>query len=295
MTDTDDTIPQPQLTTYRRSSILFGLTGGLIFCAALAVFLSQQVWFQRQLTIHVITPSSLGLVTGTPVRMSGLRIGVLDSMKLLPNGHVNLILKVPLRYRAWLSPRSIAKISADSLFSQSYVELSPAPAVPSSVPLSFKVAYLKTTSLEDLLLGAQRTQIQLSSLLASTRRVTDKSLPSTLKGVNNLMQSSSDLSNMVSKELPSVINSSSSLAKTIQKEVPPTTMQLRSALRSVEQTAESAKITSLESQRLITEIRPEIKASMLELRKTLSQSNKLLQDLQFFISPSSTSQDKIMK
>lgn len=278
MIESLDIIPKPHLQAYRRSSILFGISGGLLFFLVLAAFISQQVWFQKNLTIDVVAPSAMGLDVGTPVRMSGLRIGLLHQLSLLPSGQVRLVLKVPLKYRAWLSPDSLAKIKSDSLISQSYIELVPAPADPAKIPTSFRVKFVKTANLDDLLHDAQKTQAELQALLISSHRIAEKQLPLTLHKANDVMTTGNSLAKTLEREIPRVTQPGSSMAKTIDHELPPTAQQLRSTLHSVDQTGKSL-------QGLLTELRPQLTGSLQELQETLARTNKFLQQVESFVEP----------
>lgn len=258
--DSDVQVPEPQLTAYRRSSLLFGLSGGVLLLAVLALLVAQQGWFERQFRVQVVVPSSLGLGVGTPVRLSGLRIGVLDRISLMPDGRVTLSLRIPDRYRAWVSPRSTARLSSDSILSKRGIELTAAPMDPARVPRQFAVASTSATGLEELIRGAEATRSELNALLRSTRRIADQELPAALRGVQG------------------VTASSTALAATIEREIPPTTAELRGTLRNTGRTSEAVE-------RTLAELRPDLKASLQEFAQLMARSNALLKGLQGFLAP----------
>ena len=258
--DPDNHVPEPQLTAYRRSSLLFGLSGGLLLLAVLALFVNQQGWFQPHFRVQIVTPSSMGLALGTPVRLSGLRVGVLDRITLLPDGRVTLSLRIPDRYRAWVSPRSVATISPDSLLSKSAVELTAAPMDPARVPQHFAVAYTRAGGLQELISGAEATRRDLNGLLRSTQRIADRELPAALRGVQGLTRSST------------------ALAVTIDREIPPTTAELRQTLRTASRTSDAVE-------RTLSDVRPDLKASLQEMAQLMARSNALLKRLQGFLEP----------
>lgn len=269
MSDADALIPEPQLTAYRRSSVLFGLSGGLLLLAVLALLVAQQGLFERQFHVRVVAPTSMGLSVGTPVRLSGLRVGVLERITLLADGRVTLSLRIPDRYRAWISPRSTARISTDSLLSQSAVDLTAAPMDLAVVPHTFQVAYTRASGLEELISGAEATRRELNGLLRSTQRIADKELPAALRGVQGVMASSN------------------ALAGTVNRELPPTAAELRTTLRTVDQTGRAASRTSDQVERTLVELRPDLQASLREFAQLMARSNALLQGLQGFLQPAS--------
>mgnify|MGYP006266966743 CR=1 FL=1 len=262
MDGSDAFVPQAQLTLRRRGLLLFGCSGGLLLLGVLALLLQQQGWFQPQLRVQVVAPTSLGVMVGTPVRLSGLRVGVLERVTLLSDGRVSLSLRISDRYRAWISPRSTARITMDSLLARGAIDLSPAPMPPTRVPDRFTVAYTRSVGLEELIGGAEDTRRELNSLLRVTRRIAAQELPAALRGVQGVMVRSNDL------------------ASTIQRELPPTTAELRTTLRSVDQTGRAATRTSDALERSLVALTPELLASLQEFSRLMARSNLLLQGLQ---------------
>ena len=251
----------------RSASLVFTLSGGLMVLGLVGLFGAQQGWFQRHLQVSVLAPSSMGLVPGTPVRLSGLRIGVLDRMTLQPDGQVSLVLRLPERYRAWVSPNSTAKISVNSLISPNYVELTPAPMDPALVPTSFKVAFVKVPRLEDLLIGAESTRRQLDRLLRSSQHIAERELPTTLQGLNGTTASST------------------ALAQAAERELAPTTAELRRALRTIDQAGRSASRTSDAAQRNLDQLSPEFQAALRAWSRLMARGTAALFGLQGWLEP----------
>ena len=260
MTESEFQVPKPHLNAYRRSSLLFGVSGGLLLFAVLTSFALQQGWFQRQFHVRVVAPNSSGLAVGTPVQLSGLRVGRLQRISLLPDGQVRLLLQIPARYKAWITPKSSARITSESAFSKSSIDLLPAPMNPSRVPDQFQVSYSRAAGFDDFILGAEETRKELNSLLRSTQRIADKELPATLK------------------EIQAVVASSNALAGVINRELPVTTAELRASLRK-------AGRTSDEVERTLAELRPSLQTSLTEFSQLMQRSNALLKSLQGLLEP----------
>lgn len=265
--ESDVWLPEPPHKGQSRSTWLFGLSGGLLLTAVLTLLVVQQGWLERQFRVQVVAPSSLGLAVGTPVRLSGLRVGVLERISLLPDGRVTLLLRIPDRFRAWISPRSKATIRTDSVLSNSAVELTAAPMALDQVPRQFQVAYNRSSGLQELISGAETTRQELSSLLRSTQRIADRELPAALRGVQ------------------SVSVSSQALAATLNREIPPTTAELRTTLRTFDQTGKAASRTSDQVERTLVELSPELKATLKEFAQVMARSNALLRGLQGWLEP----------
>ena len=251
----------------RRASLLFALSGGLLVAAVLALVVVQQGWLERQFRVRVVAPTSGGLTAGAPVRLSGLRVGVVEAIDLLPDGRVTLSLRIPDHYRAWITPRSTARITADSLLANGGVDLVAAPMDPARVPTRFTVASSRAAGLEDLISGAESTRRELNDLVRSTHRIADRELPAALRGVQGAMAGST------------------ALAGAIERQIPPTTAGLRRTLQTFDQTGRSAARTSSEVERTLVELRPDLRAALQDLAQLLARSNALLRGLQGWLEP----------
>lgn len=252
---------------FQRPSLAFTLSGVVLLGGILALYGRQYGWFERSLRIQLVVPSSQGLHIGTPVQLSGLRIGVLDRLTLLPDGRVQLDLRVPDRYRPWLSPRSTATIGRDGLLGDSVVELTAAPMPAASVPRSFSVSTRLTPGLDSLLTGLEATRADLQKLLVSSTRVTDREIPASLS------------------QLRTTLASGTAVSGTINRELPPTAAQLRATLSTASRTAQSAEKTSEQMQQALREMRPDLRQALAEFSSAIHRTNSLLEHVNRWLLP----------
>lgn len=259
------------LPAFRRQSLLFSMSGLLLMCSVLVLYGHQYGWFERSLTIYMVVTNSQGLRIGTPVRLSGLRVGVLESMKLDADGRVRLELRVSQHYRYWITPRSVARLTRDGLLGDWLVELSPAPMSVSQLPTRFLVATQSSPNIEELLENVEATRVDLQKLLVSSRRVADLDLPSTLA------------------QLKTTLAAGRSLSAQINRELVPTADQLRSMLISADETAKSATKTSNTANQTMQELRPDLVIALKELSSAMRRTNRLLD--QFGVLPFASSEN----
>lgn len=257
-----------RFAAFLRPSLAFTVSGVFLLGGLLFLYGRHYGWFERSLAIHLVVPSSQGLRIGTPVQLSGLRIGVLDRIRLLPDGTVELKLRVLERYRPWLSPRSMALIGRDGLLGDGLIELTAAPMPGTPLPTSFMVT-AKTTSpdVASLLTGLEATRGDLQRLLVSSTRVTDREVPITLA------------------QLRSSLASGTSVSSTINREIPPTAAQLRETLVAVKGTAVAAEGTTESVGRTMQDVNPELRQALSEFAKAMSRTNGLLERFSVLFEP----------
>jgi ABC-type transporter Mla subunit MlaD len=264
-----------RFAAFHRSSLVFTLSGAVLLGGILALYGRQYGWFERSLRIHLEVPNSQGLHIGTPVQLSGLRIGVLDQLTLLPDGKVRLELRVPDRYRPWLSPRSTATIGRDGLLGDSVVELTAAPMPAASVPRSLSLSTQVTPGLDSLLTGLEATRADLQKLLISSTRVTDRDIPASLS------------------QLRTSLASGTAASATINRELPPTAAQLRETLSTANRTAQSAQRTSEQVQLALREMRPDLRQALAEFSSAIHHTNDLLEQFNGFLQPAGRSAEPV--
>ena len=257
------------LPAFRRQSLLFSMSGLLLMSSVLVLYGHQYGWFERSLTIYMVVSNSQGLRIGTPVRLSGLPVGMLEGMKLDADGRVRLELRVPHRYRHWITPRSIARLTRDGLLGDWLVELSPAPMSANQLPTRFVVETQSSPNIEELLAGVEATRVDLQKLLVSSRRVADRDLPSTLAQLNTTLAGGRSLSAQINRELV------------------PTANQLRTMLSTADETAKSATRTANRATQIMQELRPDLVMALKELSSAMRRTNRLLDQFGVLPLPSS--------
>lgn len=255
---------------FHRASLSFALSGALLLVGVLALYGRQYGWFERSLRIRLVVPNSQGLRIGTPVQLSGLRIGVLDRLSLLADGRVQLELRVPDRYRAWLSPRSTATIGRDGPLGDPLVELSAAPMPAATVPSTFQVVARTTPGMDTLVAGLEATRADLQKLLASSTRVTDREVPAALA------------------QFRSSLASGTAVSATINRELPPTAAQLRATLATADRTAQATEATADQAQQMLKEVRPELNQALIDFAAAMRRTNGLLEQITGFLQPASS-------
>jgi ABC-type transporter Mla subunit MlaD len=245
---------------FRTRSALFLLAGLGLLGGVVALWGHQLGWFQRSLRVALISSSSLGLVPGTPVRVSGIHVGVIDAVELLADGKVRLDLKVDDRYRAWVTPLSRAFLARPSLLGSGGVDITPAPMEARRVPDHFFIPAQSTADLEGFLAGAATTQSDLQTLIRSTNRIAAKELPQTIQELASVLAVANKIGATVNLSLPPTVShlqgtlrQGQQTTQLFQRELPPTLAQVRNTLGVISQTGDSAGLAVRQSQQSLEE------------------------------------------
>ncbi len=253
-----DTVPP--FRAFRARSALFLLAGLGLLVGLVALWGHQLGWFQRSLRVALISSSSLGLVPGTPVRVSGIHVGVIDGVELLADGKVRLDLKVDDRYRAWVTPHSRAFLARPSLLGSGGVDITPAPMGARRVPDHFFIPAQTTADLESFLADAATTQSDLQSLIRSTNRIAAKELPVTIQELAGVLAVANKVGATVNLALPPTVSElqgtlrqGQQTTQLFQRELPPTLAQVRDTLGVISQTGDSATRVAHQSQQSLQE------------------------------------------
>lgn len=258
---------QVRFSAFRSQSLAFMVCGLLGVAGLLVLYGRQYGWYEPNLRIYLVVPNSKGLRVGTPVRLSGLRVGVIEALALAPDGRVKIELRVPQRYSRWITPRSVASLSRDGLIGDWLVELTPAPTLGPPSPTTFYIATRSLPEIGDLVSSVESTRIDLQKLLVSTRRVADLDVPSSLKQLNSTLATGQSTSAMIRSEFAH------------------TAKQIRATLESADSTARSATRTSTIAYQTLRQVGPDVADALQQTSAAMRRANTLLAELGILLSP----------
>ncbi|UXY14320.1 MlaD family protein [Chitiniphilus purpureus] len=101
----------------------------------------KQGYFVPKSRLHFVAENGKGMLPGMQVRLSGFKIGVVDSVALNEQAKVDVELLVEERYLKWIKPDSSALMQQEGLIGDHYIEIvggSPnAPPVEDGAKLTF--------------------------------------------------------------------------------------------------------------------------------------------------------------
>lgn len=240
------------------------LGSGLLLTTAVLIGLArEQRWGEPMLQLRLISGNAVGLRAGQEVRISGLPVGQVRHLQLLPDARVAVQLQVERRYASLIGPKSVANQNQEGLVGDHYLEISadPQPHGRGATLNGRMIRYeppIAVSTLMQQLLDAQR---ELTTTLRHTSRLTATDLPQTLR------------------EARRSLDQVGGLATALQQESTATAPELRQALRRLSRTGISAEQTSTQAQQLIRQSQPLLIRTLDDLQQITGATRRLLHSL----------------
>ncbi len=254
-----------------RERWLFLISGGLLLLALLAAIGRERRWGEATFTVDLVAPTAAGLQEGMDVRLSGMPIGRVNSLRLRDDARVEATLQINARHRHLVGPRSRAHSDQAGLVGMTFVTLTPdpRPEAEAAKPLP-ALTYVPPPNLNQLVADLAESRKQLDGTLALTSQLLKHQVPPSLaslqQSTTRLSRSMGDLSSMsktLSTETQRTVPSVRALTGTLQREsvqiAPAVRRTLANADRTLDradQTAVAAQQASREAQVLLQQARP---------------------------------------
>lgn len=240
------------------------LGSGLLLSAAVLLGLArEQRWGEPMLQLRLISRHAGGLRAGQEVRISGLPVGQVRHLQLLPDARVAVQLQLERRYASLIGPKSVASQNQEGLVGDHFLEISadPQPQGRGRSLHGRTIRYEPPIAMASLMQQLLHAQRELTTTLRHTSRLTAMDLPQTLREARRSLDGVSDL------------------AAALQRESAATAPELRQALRQLSRTGTSAEQTSTEAQQLIQQSQPLLIRTLDDLQQITGASRRLLRSL----------------
>lgn len=217
----------------------------LNFIAALIYILIEKGVFEKRYTYNFSSYSAEPFIVGMPVKVSGFKIGRLDSIVLQDNGAVNLSFSVDEQNRKWLCEGSILMVKKP-LLGASYIILYSA----IGNPLLKEGTVLQTivnNDIDDLVVKLDPIVSKIGNIVDSVNKITsylakdDSELMKIIKNIeqftNIIVQNKSLLTSLTGDKkatdsliesidkLPKIMNNLNSLSNGVNEEILPTLLE----------------------------------------------------------------------
>ena len=256
------TMPNPPTRSHER--LLF-LGSGVLLLGALIIGLArEQRWGQRFLNLRLVAANANGIRPGQAVQISGMQVGQVRSLEMLPNAKVQVKFQIDERFAPLVGPRSTASQGQQGLVGEHFLVVSPDPQ---PWPVSLEKHGMRDTTLpyeqppaiSSLMVDLHQTQKALQATLNNTTKLTAEDVPDTLREIRKTLGSVDNLSGVV------------------QRETAATAPTLRKTLTQISATGASAEATSNRAQQVLEQTQPILVNTLKELQELSSISRKLLQ------------------
>ena len=289
--------------TPNRERVLVGLF--VVIAAAVLSVTTVAVWggMRRSGVSHrLYLKFSGGVQPGTPVRYGGLRVGSVQSVRVDPGDSTRIEVNVIVDRDAPVKTDSVARLSSLGLLSDYYIEISTgtpqaAMASPDSVLRSSETTALANLGdtidslVPQIRTAVDKLTVNLDSLQTTVTRANDLLNDSNRANIGQAIARTNDLLNDRNRAniADSLNNFNQLLAESRPKistgltNINNATERLTPLLEDVRKTSARMDQTLANVDAMLAEDRPDLKASLSELREVLATSKSTVDQLQGII------------
>jgi phospholipid/cholesterol/gamma-HCH transport system substrate-binding protein len=251
----------PRFFWLKKKILLFFLVS-ILGMGATVVFIGvERGLFISKYRIYFTIERGTGLFESMPVKLSGFKIGKIESLELADDAKVKVILSINQKYRQWIRQNSMALLSKEGLIGESVIEITLGSMDKPIVKPNSEIKFYRTRGLEDIAedMLPVLTEIKqivdyvnnpegdFKQILNHAHRLTDE-LHVTVDNVNKLLQETHGKIADLEKTAVGAIKSVDALAGNLDKSVrqvdgrlPAVMDKLENSLDNVEKASSSLK------------------------------------------------------
>ena len=256
--------PEP---THPRERLLFLGSGVLLLLMVVVGLAREQRWGAHFIHVYLEANNTNGLHSGEEVRISGVPVGQVGGLKLMPDAKVRVQLKVEHSKAQLIGPASTARLGQEGLVGERFIEISADPQATAQTIDGTTIPFRSPISLESTLEELSRTQRALQATLNNTTTLTGKdgAINTTLADLRKTLQSTQTLSTTINQEAEAT--------------APVLRDSLNTVSREVREVSEGTQAAEREAQQLLKDTRPLITGTLQEVRELAQTSRRLLNTL----------------
>lgn len=187
------------MTVPTQGSLAMLLGGALLLMMLILGMARVQRWFGVRGPVQFRTINANGLQEGMDVRLSGYRIGQVDTVQLDSDALVTVSLLIEPSYRSLLGDRSQVRLVQDNLIGAGHLAISADPRAalgrgdPTQPRRRLLLAYTPMPNLPDLLASVAESRLPLNRLLQSSSRVAERDIPRVIQSADHAMGAAREL------------------------------------------------------------------------------------------------------
>ena len=134
----------------KRKVIAFFLIAAVGLAAMLAVIGVERGIFIPKYRIYFTIARGTGLFEGMPVKLSGFKIGKIESLELTDDAKVKATLAINKKYHKWIRQNSTAVVSKEGLLGESIIEITLGSMDKPIIEDKTEIQFYRTRGLEDI-------------------------------------------------------------------------------------------------------------------------------------------------
>lgn len=153
---------------------LFVITGTLLFILALYLVGSQQNLFGDNFTIRSRFYNVNGLTEGNNVRFAGINVGTVESVEILNDTAVDVVMTIEKKIQAYIKKNAIATVGTDGLMGNKLVNINSVKASAAAVEEGDVLVSMGPVEMDEMVRTLNVTNENIKVITTNLRGITDK-------------------------------------------------------------------------------------------------------------------------
>ncbi len=168
-------MPQTKQLSWIQLRVGLLVVTSLIMFGLLVFLMTGEGFFARKYTVRTYMENAGGLRTGDPVRLAGIDVGNVESIRISgshdPKRSVEVVMRVRRKFQDELRADSLAELDAEGLLGQRFLNITRGDPGQPVVPAGGEVKLKETTELKDVLSSSADVMEGLNKVVARVDRI----------------------------------------------------------------------------------------------------------------------------
>lgn len=277
---------------------LFAVTLAILLVLGVAL---KQGYFANKVGLRFEAQTGTDLKEGMAVKLSGFKIGFVDSVVLNDTARVDVGLKIEDKYMKWIRSDSRASLAKEGVIGDTVIEITTGSLVKPQLQAGDTLVFAESAGVTEIAEDLHKRVIPVINQLSETLTYVNSPNGDVRQTLQNLNRFSADLNKALNKldstlghldkvsgeDLPGVLSDTRAMLARVDKSLAVVESRLptmldgaKRSLDNVESATAEARQTSAVIRKSVEEVSPQLPAAVGQSRALLENGNQLLESSQ---------------
>lgn len=277
---------------------LFAVTLAILLVLGIAL---KQGYFANKVALHFEAQTGADLKEGMAVKLSGFKIGFVDSVVLNDAARVDVGLQIEDKYMKWIRSDSRVSIAKEGVIGDSVIEVTTGTLTKPQLQAGDAIAFAESAGVTEIAEDLHKRVIPVINQLSETLNYVNSPQGDVRQTLQNLNRFSSDLNKALAKldstlghldkvsgqDLPAVLSDTRAVLGRVDKSLSAVESRLpglldgaKRSMDNVEGATADARQASSVVRRSVEEVSPQLPGAVGQSRALLENGNQLLESTQ---------------
>lgn len=257
----------------RKAGLFFAVA--VIGIAATLIFISMESGiFTKKFRIHFTVDRGVGFFEGMPVKLSGFKIGKIESLSLDENARVKVVLVINKKYQRWIRQDSRAMVGKEGLIGESVIDITVGSQNKPVIENDSSILYEKARGLDEIMEDIKPLIGEVKNILTYVNDP-QGDIKQTLKNFKNLSAEFRTTREHVDK----LLKSADMAAKNADKVITSLDGKVNPMMDKLSRTLDNAEKSSAALKTAIEKSAPKLPQIINKGEDTLDETNEIVRSL----------------